>query len=154
MPLINSDKDIDRMACFLNTAYREDVGLKENEILLLMGHGTGHERNKVYTDIAHKMMLNDFKCDDIMIGTVEGKPSFADILKAIDGNVPEDTTFILAPLMIVAGVHAHDDLLGSEPDSWKSILESKGYKVKGHEKGLGEYPEIRNRFVELVKENL
>ncbi|MBE6014057.1 MAG: sirohydrochlorin cobaltochelatase [Lachnospiraceae bacterium] len=152
--LIYSRTDIDRMARFLNTTYRNDVGIKDNEILLFMGHGTDHVQNKIYTDIAHQLAVNDYKCDDIFIGTVEGKPDFDDIVKVIDGNVPDDTTFILAPLMIVAGVHAHDDLMGDEADSWKSVLESKGYKVRGNMKGLGEYPEVRNRFVELVKENI
>lgn len=150
-PLVFTDEDIDWMARFLNTTYRKDAGIKENEILLFMGHGTNHEENRVYTDISRKLALNDFKCTDIFIGTVEGKPDFDDILETVEGKVPEDTTFILAPLMIVAGVHANEDLWSDKEDSWKSVLSSKGYKVRPHLKGLGEYAEVRKRFIEEIK---
>ena len=61
MPLVYTEEDIDWIARFLNTTYRKDAGIKENEILLFMGHGTDHEENRVYTDISRKLALNDFK---------------------------------------------------------------------------------------------
>ena len=33
------------------------------------------------------------------------------------------------PLMVVAGDHAINDMSSDEEDSWKSILEDKGFKV-------------------------
>ena len=53
----------------------------------------------------------------------------------------------LAPLMIVAGDHAHNDLAGEEEDSWKSRLESEGYTVETHLRGLGELDAVGEIFV-------
>ena len=150
-PLVADDNGVDRMARFLNTVYRKDVGIGEDEILLFMGHGTDHKENYIYTEIAGRLALIDYKCTDIFIATVEGKPNIYDVIKSIDGGVPEDTTFILAPLMIVSGVHARDDLMGDDENSWKSILTSKGYKVRANLKGLGEYKEIRESFAESIR---
>ena len=57
----------------------------------------------------------------------------------------------MAPLMIVAGDHAINDMASDEEDSWKSILENKGYNVECIIKGLGEYKEIRNIFIEHIQ---
>ena len=38
----------------------------------------------------------------------------------------------LAPFMIVAGDHAHNDLAGDDADSWKSQFEQAGYPVICH----------------------
>ena len=58
---------------------------------------------------------------------------------------------VIAPLMIVAGDHAKNDMAGDEPDSWKTIISQKGYEVQTVLKGLGEYESIRHIFVEHAK---
>ena len=52
----------------------------------------------------------------------------------------------LAPLMIVAGDHAKNDLAGDGPDSWKSILVRDGYEVEADLRGLGEVPAVQAQF--------
>ena len=37
-------------------------------------------------------------------------------------------------------------MAGEDEDSWKSILEKEGFKVKVHLKGLGENPYIQDQF--------
>ena len=50
------------------------------------------------------------------------------------------------PFMIVAGDHAQNDMAGNAPDSWKSILEHKGFEVTLQLDGLGSFPETGELF--------
>ena len=56
----------------------------------------------------------------------------------------------IAPLMLVAGDHAHNDLAGEDDDSWKSILERRGFTVQVRMRGLGAEEAVRQRFCEKV----
>ena len=53
----------------------------------------------------------------------------------------------LAPLMLVAGDHAKNDMAG-EGDSWKNRLRSMGFDVRVRLQGLGSLPAVQARFVE------
>lgn len=55
----------------------------------------------------------------------------------------------LAPLMVVAGDHAINDLCGEEEDSWKSCFEQAGYQTSDL-KGLGEYLLSCRIYLELA----
>ena len=52
----------------------------------------------------------------------------------------------------MAGDHATNDMAGDDPDSWKNVIAGAGYEVVPVIKGLGEYPEVRARFVEHAKD--
>lgn len=52
----------------------------------------------------------------------------------------------LAPLMVVAGDHAKNDLAGDDEDSWKSVLTRDGFEVQVDLRGLGEYAAVREHF--------
>ena len=56
----------------------------------------------------------------------------------------------LAPLMLVAGDHAHNDLAGGDEDSWLSILTGRGFDVTVRMQGLGADEKVQARFVEKV----
>lgn len=71
------------------------------------------------------------------------------VLKQLEKCGPKKV--VIAPLMIVAGDHAKNDMAGDEPDSWKTIISQKGYEVQTVLKGLGEYESIRHIFVEHAK---
>ena len=57
---------------------------------------------------------------------------------------------ILAPFMVVAGDHAIHDMSGQDEDSWRSQFEREGYEVVCQMKGLGEYPGVRQIYLEHV----
>ena len=59
---------------------------------------------------------------------------------------------ILAPFMVVAGDHAIHDMSGQDEDSWRSQFEREGYEVVCQMKGLGEYPGVRQIYLEHVRE--
>lgn len=78
------------------------------------------------------------------MGTVEGYPEISQVLKQLEKCGPKKV--VIAPLMIVAGDHAKNDMAGDEPDSWRTIISQKGYEVQTVLKGLGEYESIPPYF--------
>lgn len=118
--------------------------LQDDEAVVYMGHGTEHPSNASYA-----LMENTFRflgAERIYMATVEGFPSVEYILRRL--HAKQVSKVYLAPFMIVAGDHAQNDLAGDEEDSWKSILETEGYGVQVLLKGLGEYDEISDLFVQ------
>ena len=115
-----------------------------------MGHGSAHSANQVYRQL--ETCFHKAGHSRIHVATVEASPTLADVIERLQGkNV---TRIHLAPLMIVAGDHAVNDMAGEEPDSWQSVLTRCGYPVTCHLKGLGEYPEIRRMFLSHLEEAL
>ena len=48
------------------------------------------------------------------------------------------TGVVLMPFLFVAGEHVAKDMLGDDPESWKSeLLKQKAYRIEGIKKGLG-----------------
>ncbi len=138
-PLLTSQADCTTVINALADAFHPD----EKTALVLMGHGTDHHANTVYAAL-------DYACKDtghtnIFIGTVEAYPAIDSVLRQLKSFRPRK--ILLAPLMIVAGDHARNDMAGEEPDSWKNLLKKEGYEVHPVLKGLGEYPAIRGLFL-------
>ncbi len=139
-PLISSTEDMREM---IHVLTREFSSLHEDEALILMGHGSEHYSNTVYPALDY--MFQEMGHGNIHIGTVEGYPELEHVLSLLKKQ--KTRKIHLAPLMIVAGDHAVNDMAGNEPDSWKSVFESHGYEVTCHLKGLGEYPEVQQMFL-------
>ena len=55
---------------------------------------------------------------------------------------------VLAPLMLVAGDHARNDMAGEDEDSWKNVLERGGIEVSCVMAGLGSYAFAQRMFAE------
>ena len=52
------------------------------------------------------------------------------------------------PLLLTAGAHVIRDMTGDREGSWKQRLEAEGFTVEAVPKGLAEYEEIRDIFIE------
>lgn len=112
-----------------------------DEAIVFMGHGTEHESHSAYPAIEY--MFRDYGIN-AFVGTVEGYPELDQVIKKLkEYNVK---TVDLMPFMLVAGDHATNDMASDEEDSWKTILENEGFKVKVHLKGLGENSLIQDKF--------
>lgn len=120
--------------------------LSAGEALVLMGHGTEHPINAAYA--AMDYMFKDMGYQNVFVGTVEGYPDLDTIRKHVDTYAPEK--IYLMPLMVVAGDHAVNDMASDEADSWKTLFENAGYKVDCILKGLGEFQEIRDIYLEHI----
>jgi len=112
-----------------------------------MGHGSSHGSNEVYFKI--QKCMDDCGKPLTYVATVEGEPTFDDVLPELLASNARNV--YLAPLMIVAGDHANNDLAGPEDDSWQSILRSRGMQTKAVLKGLGEYEGIQELICEHAR---
>ncbi|MDR2459258.1 MAG: sirohydrochlorin cobaltochelatase [Deltaproteobacteria bacterium] len=121
----------------------------ENANLVLMGHGNEILTQKVYGHLLEG--LRKAYGPHIYLGTVEAPPHAPEILEEINKVQDAPKVIYLAPLMVVAGDHAHNDMAGDEPDSWKSIFTAGGYTVKPHMEGLGSLDSWAEIYVEHLK---
>ncbi|WP_053982565.1 sirohydrochlorin cobaltochelatase [Niameybacter massiliensis] len=117
--------------------------LKQDEALILMGHGTFHPVFPAYCALEY--MFHQVNTN-VYIGTVEGFPTIEDVLQKLQQTHCKRA--YLAPFMLVAGDHAINDMAGDELDSWKNLLEQNNIDPIIHLKGLGESQTIRHLFIE------
>ena len=143
-PLLTSEQDNREV---LEAVAEEFSWLKEDEVLVLMGHGTTHYANSIYAALDYTFKDKGHK--NIFLGTVEAYPSMESIMKLVREYAPSKV--VLAPFMIVAGDHAKNDMAGDDPESWYSQFKEAGYGVEAVIKGLGEYPGIRKILVNHLK---
>lgn len=139
-PLLSTQMDCERIAAMLIDEWQ----IKDDEMLILMGHGTEHDSERMYENLNDLLLEKGYA--DRMIGTVQGNLHITDLTAAVRRMQPKK--IILVPFMIAAGVHAVHDMAGEQSDSWKSILEKAGYEVTCVLKGLGEYAAVRQIFLE------
>lgn len=118
--------------------------LDTDEAFVFMGHGTDHPANAAYALVENCFRYH--RAERVYVGTVEGFPHLDYVLARLDAH--EVTRVHLAPLMLVAGDHAQNDLAGDGDDSWKSRLEGEGYTVETHLRGLGELDAVGEIFAD------
>ena len=134
-PLLTAQEDFEAVADAIETEF---TTLSPEEVLVLMGHGTKHSANTAYAALDY--VFKDHGAHNIFVGTVDTYPSILSVLRRVESIQPKK--IILAPLMVVAGDHARNDMAGDK-NSWKAAFEERGYPVQTVLKGLGEYPGIR-----------
>ena len=144
-PLMTSEDDMSTLA---DKLAEEFAAIKNNadEALVFMGHGTHHEANNRYSQF---QTIISAKAPNFFVGTVEANPDLNDVIALLEKAGIKTVT--LTPLMSVAGDHANNDMAGTEEDSWKTILEAKGYTVKVVLKGLGDYNSVNSIWVNHLK---
>ena len=121
---------------------------EENNAVVYVGHGTAHSANSVYGCL--QAIFEDEGYENVFVGTVEGYPNFETVLKRLKRKSVNEVT--LAPLMVVAGDHARNDMASDEEDSWKSMLEEEGIKVNIHMKGLGENEKFNELYINRIED--
>lgn len=142
-PLLTTQEDSRKIVALLIDEWK----IHEDEMLVFMGHGTEHHSDFVYAALNYQFQMKGH--GNMVMGTVEGYPTVEEVFEAVKKYQPR--RLILTPFMLVAGDHANNDLAGDEEDSWKSIFEKEGYEVECVLKGLGEYPAIRQIFMEHLE---
>lgn len=151
-PLLDTADDRRELAEIL---VEELLPAKQAEVkdwLVLMGHGSSNkpEVNRIYPLMEQAFRENGR--ENVLVGTVEGEPRIEDVLGKLGSPESPAQTVYLAPMMIVAGDHARNDMAGDDGDSWKSLIESAGFSVKALIQGLGEYPSVREMFCRHASE--
>ncbi|MEY8352938.1 sirohydrochlorin cobaltochelatase [Lachnospiraceae bacterium 54-53] len=148
MPLLTGEEDYRKLSGILADDTREYD--REGTEIILMGHGTEHAANAAYERLAGVFRKKGY--ERYHVGTVEAEPSFETVRQEVGKT--GSGRMVLQPLMIVSGDHAHNDMAGKEADSWKSQLESDGFKVICRLKGMGELKGVRQMFVDHAREAL
>lgn len=141
-PLLHSDSDIEAVCRFFAQTYCTGT-----DALVLMGHGSDHYANRLYSDFAETCRRLEYQ--NLFIATLEAKPDINDIIPEL--KAAGYRTITITPLLFVAGVHACRDMAGDDPGSWKSRLEAEGFVVTAVVKGLGEYTAIRELYTEHLR---
>jgi sirohydrochlorin cobaltochelatase len=129
-------------------ALADDAALARDRgaALVYMGHGNRFfPSGGLYLEFAARMRQL-YPEVLTLIGTIEGFPSFAEVLA--DLRVYGARRVILKPFLLVAGEHATRDLAGPEENSWLSILIREGFEVIPVIKGLSEHPALALIFVD------
>ncbi len=135
----------DIVAVVKSLAEDVEIAQKNNAALMYMGHGNDYfPSGGAYLQF-EKEMRKTYSDVKTYIGTVEGFPSFDEVLTALKKDGIKKV--VIKPFMTVAGDHARNDMAGAEPDSWKSMLEKEGIEVIPVLKGLGEQDEFARVFV-------
>ena len=115
----------------------EDAALahRHGAALVYMGHGNHYfPAGGLYLEFAARMR-ELYPAVLTLIGTVEGFPVLDDVVHSLRQHRVQRV--LLKPLLIVAGDHATNDLVGPEEDSWQSILTREGFEVVAEVRGLG-----------------
>lgn len=145
-PLLESAQDLEEVA----SAVIKDAakGRKAGEALVLMGHGNDRGPG----DLTMMAVAQGFKAKDplVYVATVEGANGFDAVLPQIKQTGVK--TCHLAPLMVVAGDHANNDLAGDEDDSWASLIRKEGMTPVPHLVGLGQNPAVRAVYLRHTKD--
>ncbi|MFZ5425554.1 MAG: sirohydrochlorin cobaltochelatase [Thermodesulfobacteriota bacterium] len=141
-PLLTSAADAPGVALALSQCLG---GTADGEAAVLMGHGTTHGAQELYRALAGEL-------GGVLPGARLG------VLEAADPGDPLSIKAIardlaargvvkarLVPFLTVAGRHAHKDLAGGQPCSWKSVLEAHGVACEPDLAGLIE----REAFAKL-----
>jgi sirohydrochlorin cobaltochelatase len=130
-PLLSSKEDQERVLQAVAQTFPQDL---KDTAVVLMAHGSPvQEGEKAY--LAFDRLLRS-RYQNVFLGAVEHKPAKEEAFEAVKRANP--AAVVLMPFMFVAGEHVAKDMLGDDPESWKSeLLKQKAYRIEGITKGLG-----------------
>ena len=138
-PLLSSVEDYKKAI----HAVMEKTVIGEDEMLVLMGHGTDHHANSAYPTLEYT--FHSLGYQQVLVGTVESFPDLRNVMAKLE--ISGRKKVVLMPFMFVAGDHAKNDIAGE----WKENLEKQGYKVNLYLKGLGENPTVQQLFIQHAR---
>ncbi|MFA6567812.1 MAG: sirohydrochlorin cobaltochelatase [Victivallales bacterium] len=147
-PLLNSMDDVRKSVRIMLSKVPSER--RKEDAVLFMGHGSGkHPSDMIYVAVAYDMGKSG---GNAFLATVEGNPTFNEILAQFKEKKIKKV--YLMPFMSVAGDHAKNDMAGDDPDSWKSILAKNGIESVPVMKGMAEYDEIVNIWLEHLDKTI
>lgn len=128
---------------------KNKINLVPGEAAILMGHGSEHPANSVYS--AFDYVLKDKIAANYHVATVEAYPALTDVLPKLKFSAKQKISKVkLIPLMLVAGDHVQNDMAGEGPDSWINIVQQNGFEVECYLTGLGEYEAVQKKYLAKV----
>ncbi len=113
-PLMANPEDIRAVAA----AVSQDIASDRPTVFVTHGNSKYPRYNQALLDFAATV---ESQYDNAVICSVEGKPGLAKLPWARKHAAKAGAVHFV-PLMLVAGDHIENDVLGDEPDSWKSLI--------------------------------
>ena len=132
-PLLSSEQEQERVLQSVAQTFPPDL---KNTAVVLVAHGSpSPEGTAAYLDF-NRLLRSHYPQQNVFLGTVQGKPTRQETLEAVRKSGA--TTVVLMPFLFVAGEHVAKDILGADPESWKSeLLRQKANRIEGITQGLG-----------------
>lgn len=118
--------------------------------LVLMGHGGEKAQAGVYAGLA--AVMRRVYGPHIHIGLIEGRPGIDDILKNLKSDPETPPRLLAAPLMVVAGDHARQDLAGT--GGWADRFKAEGFSTEIFPEGLGSLASFAAIYVDHIKRTI
>lgn len=143
--LLAMEADYDKTAKALWQSVADAAG---DSPVIFMGHGSEHTADACYARFEEA--LKRHAPNSVYVATVEGSVSIDDVLRRLIASGRKSGRVLLAPFMLVAGDHANNDMAGEE-DSFAEKLRDAGYEPECILKGIGEYPKIRECYLEHLR---
>ena len=143
-PLLYSVDDCRKVAEILLRRHGDKADAKKHAHVVFVGHGTYAPANATYSQMEH--LFQHLGGSLFHVATIEGYPTLETLLA--DLKVAKARKVTLVPMLLVAGDHATNDISGE----WKEALESAGMEVEVILEGLGQIPEIQQRYMDHVRE--
>ncbi|MCM1311297.1 MAG: sirohydrochlorin cobaltochelatase [Roseburia sp.] len=138
-PLLSSPEDYEKAILTVAAFYGN-----EKTANILVCHGSKGNRNSSYTMLDY--VLRDKEYSNWFVGTIEGYPSFDNLVKNMKKSKAKKANLI--PFMFVAGDHAKNDIAVE----WKEELQKTGLKVDVTLHSLGELDGILDIFMNHARE--
>lgn len=110
--LLTSDADIDRVV----NALQVHIDPEQPTVVVAHGNDRSPQFNQRIEAFAARI---EARCPRLVVASLAGSPGLGPLRK-IRAWQPQQVNFV--PLMIVAGKHIRNDVLGDPPDSWKNII--------------------------------
>lgn len=152
-PLLADAKDVQAAARAVIAHLPE--GRLPGEAVVLMGHGARHAAVARYEDLARAVHQLDAA---VHVGTMNGAVTLEDILprlrssgESARGDQPAARVWLM-PLLSVVGRHALNDMAGSDPNSWRSRIETAGCHCEPVLKGTAEYAAFIDIWLDHLEE--
>jgi sirohydrochlorin cobaltochelatase len=142
--LLSSPADQERVLTALAPTFPKDL---KHTAVVLVGHGSPSPEGTAAYLAFDRLLRSRYPHQNVFLGTVEGKPTREEALAAV--KTSGATTVVLMPFLLVAGEHVANDILGDDPESWKSeLLKQKPYHIEGITQGLGYQDGIVNIYLD------
>lgn len=142
-PLLSSDSDLQKISEVLLPQCNKKIPT------LIAAHGNSKfpELNLTLQKLGS---IIESKCTNAVLCTIEGEPGIKPLSK-ITNQAKSVNSARIIPLMLVAGVHVTDDLIGTDPSSWKNLLGIKNVILSDP---MGELPIIHEIYISHCKDAL
>ena len=141
-PLLNTKEDCEEFCTVMNRVFEKMSD--QYDVLVLAGHGTRHSADAIYGKIQDT--FDRLGMDRAVVGTVEGKPSLEDVIDRLHEKKVKKP--VVMPMLVVAGMHVREDMMGESDKSWINTLAREGWDARVIMKGLGDIPDIAHMYRE------